>query len=269
MTSVYEADDLFVAGTSPSGWPERLGETMKARKLLFLGLGLAVIIFAGAITLNLLPGKQSGVQGDGSAAAPPVSQSASPASPPAANQSSKASPTAQSTAPATTASLKPKITLPVEGGGPALSPDPGRPLEVNSPAPSATQVLLPSSKPQLPLVVAPLPQSADAAGKLAPGYPEQALPALEGSKIISSSVSPQNAILQTSLVANTAREPLAVKAFYQAHFAPLGFGSTDAPASAGSTATWFTRGTDKVTVTVTPIKGGASYIVYGVLHAGK
>ncbi|MFQ4147480.1 hypothetical protein AAGW05_02100 [Arthrobacter sp. LAPM80] len=75
--------------------------------------------------------------------------------------------------------------------------------------------------------------------------------------------------MQTSLVANTTREPLAVKALYQAHFASLGFGSAEAPASVGSTATWFTRGADKVTVTVASIKGGASYIVYGVLHAGK
>lgn len=240
---------------------------MKPRRLVFLGLGLAALIVAFAIVVNLLPGtapqnqaqsRTSSSAGTGADGAPATSTSA------ATSQSTPAASAAAKTTAATTA----KAATPKPAGG-APTADPAEPLEVNGPAPQATKLVLPTSQPRVALVFAPLPKSADATGKVAPGYPVKALPPVDGSKIVSSSVSPQNAILQTSMVASTSKEALAVKAFYQDHFAPLGFGMADAPATAGSSAIWFTRGADKITLTITAVKGGATYIVYGVLHAGK
>ncbi|WP_146070253.1 hypothetical protein [Arthrobacter sp. GMC3] len=237
---------------------------MKPRRLVFLGLGLAALVIAFAIVLNLMPGNAPGEQAQQGS----TSGSSAGSTPASTDSGGGQSPTTKAGSGEAAGS---PATAPSSGkqGAPAQSADPAKPLEVNTPAPQSTQLVLPTSAPQTALVSEPLPASADAVGKLAAGYPEAALPPMDGSKLTSSSVSPQGTILQTSLVASTASEPLAVKAYYQAHFAPLGFGTADAPASAGSTATWFTRGSDKITLTITPVQGGASYIVYGVLHAGK
>lgn len=241
---------------------------MKPKRLVILGLGLAVLVFAVGLFINLSQGNSPAGLAQGTSASPAA------ASKPPTSHTAPA-PSAQ---PSSAAASKPAASKPAEGkptatkppsssqGGPAASPDPAKPLEVQPPAPEATKMVLPTSKPNAALVSAPLPKLADASGELAAGYPGEGLPPVDGSKIVSSSVSPQDTILQTTLVANSGSDAPTIKSFYQTHFAPLGFGISEAPAAAGSTAAWFTRGADKITLTVTPVQGGSKYILYGVLH---
>jgi hypothetical protein len=122
---------------------------------------------------------------------------------------------------------------------------------------------LPASK-VLPYPVnAPLPKSASAVGRLATGYPSEALPAAPGSKVRTSSVTSEGTHLQVTLTARTSAAVTEVVAFYRTALARYGMYDTPAPALNGATAVSFTRDGNSVTVTATPGSGGTSYVVFG------
>lgn len=250
---------------------------MKPRILVIAGLTLAVVIVAAAAAFNLMTGQPQ--------ATSPVADSTHSSSPsgiavpsPHAKVSASATSAATTPGPSGSASTgsQPKpsanskpseAAAPVNPKAPAATPDPSRPLEVVPPAPS-TAAGLPKSKTPAPLVTLPLPAAASANGALAAGFPSSVIETAPSSALKSSSVSPQEAILQVSLVAISPDEPQAIIAFYQKQFATLGLGAAEAPSNAGSSAMWFTRGSDKITVTATPHQGGGTeYNIFGVLHA--
>lgn len=237
---------------------------MKPRVLVIAGLSLAVVIVAFAVMLNLWTAQPSSVQ----AADSTSTQSASlPAATPQPSASQAGANSKAATA-APAVSGKPSAAPSVNPKAPAAAPDPQRPLEVVPPAKQSTSAALPKSRVDAPLVKAPLPGEGSANGKLVAGFPTDVIDTAPSSALKSSSVSPQGNILQVSLVAHSKVEPLAVMQFYQKQFAQLGLGAAQAPASVGSSAMWFTRGTDKITVTTTPRDdGGTEYSVFGILHA--
>lgn len=240
---------------------------MKPRNWVILGLGLAVLIVAAAFVINSMPGKSLASNASGPTNSSPASSSATADQ----QETSSAAKTNASSPPSGSKTKNPATTStapPVNPKAPAAAPDPKRPLEVAGPAQTRANVSLPASKHYAALVTSPLPKAASATGKIVAGFPSTALPPAPESHISSSSVSPQGKTLQVSLVATVPNaEPLAVMQFYQTHLGALGLGAAQAPASAGSTAMWFTRGTDKVTITVRAAKGGGTnYIVFGVLH---
>jgi cytoskeletal protein RodZ len=240
---------------------------MKPRNWVILGLGLAVLIVAAALVVNLMPASTLASNTND-----PTTRAPASSAPAAASQkaSSAAKTTASSPPAGSTASRPAKSSSAPTANpkAPASTPDPKRPLEVAAPAQTRANISLPPSKPHAALVSSPLPKAASATGKIVAGFPSAVLPLAPGSHVSSSSVSPQGKTLQVSLVAATTTEPLAVMQFYQTHLAALGLSAAQAPANAGSTAMWFTRGADKITITATAAKGGGTkYIVFGVLHA--
>jgi hypothetical protein len=52
--------------------------------------------------------------------------------------------------------------------------------------------------------------------------------------------------------------------FYRDVLAKYGMYDSPAPALGGVSSTAFRRGTDSVTIAITPIAGGTEYVVYGV-----
>ena len=120
-----------------------------------------------------------------------------------------------------------------------------------------------------PLVTRPLPRTASAQGALVRGYPAAALPAARHSRIDTTSVSSDGSRMQVALVATTDRSAAAVLRFYRLHLTGLGFREKPTTAAGGSEAAAFRRGPDVATVTVTPTRTGASYSLFGTLHAGS
>lgn len=238
---------------------------MKPRILVIAGLSLAVLIIAVAVVINLLPAQPA----PDPLAGPTSSQSANMASPgPSQTGTTPSGSSAEKpTKPSPTSG--PVKSVPADPKAPAATADPNRPLEV-PPAQKPKDPALPKSRDDGPLIKLPLPAAGSANGALVTGFPSSVIPEAPASAVKSSSVSPQGSILQVSLVAHNTAEPLAVMQFYQKEFAAMGLGAAQAPSAAGSSAMWFTRGNDKVTVTTTPHNnGGTEYIVFGVLHAGN
>ena len=120
-----------------------------------------------------------------------------------------------------------------------------------------------------PLVNPPLPTTATARGKLVSGYPTAALPVARSSRIDTTSVSSGDSRVQVALVATTDRTAASVLRFYRLHLNGLGFREKPTSAAGGSEAASFVRGPDVATVTVTPTRTGASYSLFGTLHAGR
>ncbi len=240
---------------------------MKPRILVIAGLSLAVVIIAAAVVLNLMTGQANT---NSATATPPPDSSVSPTAV-ASGAPSVAGPSeVAASGDAVGPGSKSADAAPQDPKAPAIKPDPNRPLEVLAPPAESTPPTLPKSREDGPLIKLPLPGEASANGALVTGFPSSVIPLAPSAAVKSSSVSPQDSILQLSLVARTSAEPLAVMAFYQKHFSALGLGVAQAPASTGSAATWFTRGTDKITVTTTPHQdGGTEYSIFGVLHAGN
>ncbi|AIY03627.1 hypothetical protein ART_4028 [Arthrobacter sp. PAMC 25486] len=258
---------------------------MKPRILVIAGLSLAVVIIAVAVVLNLMTGQPATsplADSTPTVSSSPTSPAASSATPSGEKPApTTATPSAGQPEPSVTTSAaepdesaspasNPPEAAPANPKAPAATPDPSRPLEVMAPAQQATAPVLPKSRTDGPLIKAPLPDEASANGEVVAGFPSTVIPTEPSSAVKISSVSPQDSILQVSLVAHSNLESLAVMQFYQKQFASLGLGAAEAPASAGSSAMWFTRGTDKITVTATPHPGGGTeYSIFGVLHAAS
>lgn len=133
---------------------------------------------------------------------------------------------------------------------------------------TAEQRSLPAVPPAAPLVVGGAPVGASELKSLVAGFPS-ALALAPGSSIVSSSVTSSGAIMQATLEATTATAAAEVVDFYTDLFAAVQLASSPAESVSGSNAVTFARGTDSVTLTVTPATNGSRYSLFGVLAIGE
>lgn len=152
------------------------------------------------------------------------------------------------------------------GVGRAGAPDQGyspRPTEAAEvPVATATPVTLPPSQPLAPLVSLPLPKSATGDG-VVDGFPSGVLPVAPDSTVTSTSLTSEGDRLQATLAAQTTGSLDDVTAFYRQAFTALGMLESDSPAVGGSTALRYGRGTDTITLTMTPGDAGTVYTLVG------
>lgn len=225
----------------------------RAMVAILATLGLALVIIVAASVLNILPGADT-------ASPNPVS-----VSPPAPSNPDAATGSEAGTGSET------KETNDDAKEGTAPAPDAtGQATEV-LPAPEETSPLgLPPSPPLPDLVTLPLPPTASETGALVAGYPANLIPPATDSTVTSSSVASAENRLQVTLAASTPMASDAVLEFYRVAFAANDFVDSVAPAASGSSALLFTRGTDTLILTVTPIPGGGTdYSVFGAFTATK
>lgn len=222
---------------------------LSRRTWIVAGLGAAVVLVAGAVTLTLLPGAGAPVGGTKTVA----DASATPSAAPRAT-SSPTSKAGATPAPAPTAKAEPpaagkRFTTEVIPADPAAAP------------------ALPPSTPLPYPVAAPLPKTASATGGLVDGFPTAVLPQLPGSKVATSSVAADSPNLQVSLTGTTSGSVTDVVDFYRQALAKFGMYDAAAPALGGATAVTYSRDGNAVTLTATPGKSGTSYALYGTFTA--
>ena len=126
---------------------------------------------------------------------------------------------------------------------------------------------LPPSAKRVPLVSTPFPATASASKKLVAGFPTAIAPK-PASTIVNSSVSSSGRILQATVSAKTDDSSDEVIAYYIELFAKIGLAGNQSPSTGGTVSYSFVRGSDTVTLTVTPSKkNGSTYALFGVLNA--
>jgi hypothetical protein len=167
--------------------------------------------------------------------------------------------------------------LPAPTPQPATEADPGTgPGTSDDAAPrTSTEVLpaepevvaLPPSQPVSALVSPPYPASASSLGQVVTGFPSDVLPGIPDSLIDSSSVATEDQRMQATLVARTTLPADEVLTFYRQHFAPLGLLESPISAAGRSQTVSFARGDESVTVAITGVTDGSTYIVFGTFAA--
>ncbi|MGW9402481.1 hypothetical protein ACWGQ2_00760 [Arthrobacter sp. NPDC055585] len=224
------------------------GRQLTARRaVVVLGLGLSILFLAGGTLLARLPGNVAFPAADGTPAPLPTADQVPGGIPPQKAQESTGA-------------------LP-----PAAAPDPDRPLEVPPGAATRDSGSLPVSR-ELPearvLVRLPLPAADAADGHLVADFPQDILPVVPGSLVLSSSVASSGNTLQAGLHASG--DPTAVLEFYEGHFQALGFQPGARETAGGTTTAVFSYGSSSVTVTTGEGTPGtaAEYFVFAVLRAG-
>jgi hypothetical protein len=239
---------------------------MNKRQLGITALGIAVSMTgAGILAAHLLSVDQPRAAAISSASAsaddvsPARVDGLSPASSPSAGDdegmTALPAPTPQ---PATEAD---------PGTGPGTSAD-AEPRTTTEVLPAEPEVLaLPPSQPLAALVTPPFPATASSLGQVATGFPSDVLPGIPDSLIDSSSVAVQDQRMQATLAARTTLESEEVLAFYRQHFAPLGLLESPITASGQSETVSFARGDDSVTLAVTDVTDGSTYILFGTFVA--
>lgn len=230
---------------------------MKTGQLVLAALGITVtLVGVGVVVAQLAPPEQTAAE----------SSPSEPGQPPSAAGSTP------------TASSPPDAPAPARTPLPDADPqtDADTNAETNADAPrTSTEVLpaepnitiLPPSTPRTALVSPPLPPTASSLGTLVSGFPTDVMPGIPDSLIDSSSVATAGARLQAALEARTTLRPEDVLAFYRQHFAPLGMLETPTEATKRSTTLSFGRGDDSVTLAVTAVAGGSSYVLFGAFTA--
>ncbi|WP_104162706.1 hypothetical protein [Cryobacterium sp. N22] len=133
--------------------------------------------------------------------------------------------------------------------------------------PGQVNVTLPPSKPRSALVSLPLPPAANSLGEVVDGFPTDVLPGIPDSLVDNSSVATQGDRLQASLEAKTTLGTDDVLAFYRQHFAPLGLLESPTTSTKRASTLSFARDDDSVTLSVTAVAGGSSYVLFGVFTA--
>lgn len=235
-------ETLPPAERPPGGKVPRPG----GRTVVLLGLLLSVLLVAAGMVLARLPGSGAGPAPGENAQQPGAAADQVPGG--AVPQETAAAPN----------------TLP-----PAPAPDPDRPLEVPPGAAGQPGGSLPASR-ELPeprtLLSLPLPEADAAEGRLVDAFPQDLVPPVPGSRVLSSSVASSGNTLQTGLRA--AADPAAVLEFYDGHFAALGFQPGARETAGGVTTAVFSYGNSSVTVTAGEPAPGAEYFVFAVLRAG-
>ncbi len=228
--------------SAPGGKLSRPG----SRTVVLLGLLLSVLLVAGGMVLARLPGSGTG---------PVPQENARHSGAPAGQVPGGSVPLATAAAP---------NTLP-----PAPAPDPDRPLEVPPGAAGQPDGSLPASR-ELPeprtLLSLPLPEPDTAEGRLVDAFPQDLLPPVPASTVLSSSVASSGNTLQAGLRA--AADPAAVLEFYDRHFAALGFQPAARNIAGGVTTAVFSYGSSSVTVSTAP-EAVPEYFVFAVLRAGQ
>jgi hypothetical protein len=208
----------------------------RTRGFVIAGVVASAAIVAAAVVLNVLPG-------------------AAPASHTSAGSTSTATP---GTVPPGKAGTEKSDSTAL----PAAPKDPGKRVttEVLPPTATATIPTLPPSTPAPALYSGPLPDGAHASGTLVAGFPEN-VTVIPGSRIGTSSVSSDSGRMQATLTATTSRSAGDVTSYYTTSLGRFGLASSTLPAAGGSTALGFNRDGSSVTLTVTPTKDGARYVL--------
>lgn len=223
-------------------WGAPTERSRVSRRVIVAAMAFALIVIAAAAVVNFLPGATA------PSAAPGASQAAHPISTPSVSPIGPVTPVPSSEAPVASPpnSVGPRITTEVQ---------PGRGTE---------QSTLSLGVPLGPLFSGPMPKSASAAGSIVAGFPST-IPIAPTSKISNSSVSSSGDILQVTLTAKSAANAEDVISYFRSVFAKVQLPLNPLPSIGGSTAVSFSRGSDRVTLTVTPDNSGSRYTIFGVL----
>lgn len=165
----------------------------------------------------------------------------------------------RSTQPTSESTPIPGVAAPSAGSRDEAAPDPTGPAQSRSSPPAISADESPA-----PLVGGTLPDDAASLRALVAGFPE-VIPLAGKSTVVASSVSTSGNRLQATLDATTELPPSSVTDFYLSTFAALALTGTSTQSTGSSTGTVFTRGSDSVTLTVSPEGAGSRYSLLGVL----
>lgn len=230
---------------------------MNKRQLGLTALGLTVAVAtAGLIVAQLLPAADRSrvvTESTPSATALPTPDAGGAPTP------AEPTPTDDAAAPAPVGPQADAIPDTDTEVGPRTSTEVLPPGQVN--------VTLPPSKPRSALVSLPLPPAATSLGEVVDGFPTDVLPGIPDSLVDNSSVATQGDRLQATLEAKTTLGTDDVLAFYRQHFAPLGLLESPTTSTKRASTLSFARDDDSVTLSVTAVAGGSSYVLFGVFTA--
>ncbi|WP_309075584.1 hypothetical protein [Paenarthrobacter sp.] len=238
---------------------------MMARRLVIVGICLAVLIAAGAIILDQMAG-QPGPSAAQSTSSSAPSAGSSNTSSGGASPGGAGDPTGDplSGSPTSGADGNDDGSAGNSGEGDA-GQSTAKPLEVLPPV-TATPTGLPQPSAPAPLVTG-LPEPGSAAGGVVDGWPADILTLPEGTTIGSTSVSTSGNVLQVAADGIIAKPQPEVLASFRQSLVAHGFWSEPAPAAEGALAERFVRGTDTVTVSVsTTGTGNSRFQLLGSLH---
>jgi hypothetical protein len=252
--------------------------TLISRRLRFVASSAAVVvagaavlaIAAGTAASSSTPPPEAAAASEPAVTEPAVTEPAptepAPTEPPAAAPQDTA---ADAPSPAAQPGPDPLVDPAGPGGSGPESPGPGPGTEIPPVAPvdAAGGPGLPESEVLPPVLTGPAPETATAVGEVVDGFPA-AIPIPVGSAVLTSDVAVENQRVRVSVTATTASSGAEVLGEYDSAFAAEGFLPAEAPAVGGSAARTYSRGSESVTVTVTPMEtGGSAYSVLALLAA--
>ena len=155
-----------------------------------------------------------------------------------------------------------------DAGAPVPSPGVRTSTEVEAaaPAPAPTPADEPAQAQARPASLLPdgIPRSASQLGKLVSGFPA-AVPIVDDSTIVSSSVDSNGGTVQATVVARTPRSADQVLELYQTAFAALGLPATAVASANGDRALAFARDGSSVTLTVSDSSTTTNYSLFAVI----
>ena len=155
-----------------------------------------------------------------------------------------------------------------DAGAPVPSPGVRTSTEVEAaaPAPAPTPADEPAQAQARPASLLPdgIPRSASQLGKLVSGFPA-AVPIVDDSTIVSSSVDSNGGTVQATVVARTPRSADEVLELYQNAFAALGLPATAVASANGDRSLAFARDGSSVTLTVSDSSTTTNYSLFAVI----
>lgn len=203
------------------------------------------LVAAGVVMIVLLTGGSPPT----AQPAPPAASSPTASGAPSAGPLPGATPTTGSevTPPATGSPSLPRPTTPPNAGQPPQT-GPG-----TAPAPRDAD---------RPLVAAPLPPPGSRTGGLVAGYPARIVGPLNGSDVVSSSISTEGTVMQLSLVATSSASADAVRAHYRDLWRSLGLKDR----KAGDGTVTYAGAYESLSLSVGASGTGNRYTIYGVFR---
>ena len=155
-----------------------------------------------------------------------------------------------------------------DAGAPVPSPGVRTSTEVEAAAsaPAPTPADEPAQAQARPASLLPdgIPRSASQLGKLVSGFPA-AVPIVDDSTIVSSSVDSNGGTVQATVVARTSRSADEVLELYQTAFAALGLPATAVASANGDRSLAFARDGSSVTLTVSDSSTTTNYSLFAVI----
>ena len=153
-----------------------------------------------------------------------------------------------------------------DAGAPVPSPGVRTSTEVEAatPAPAPANEPAPAQAEPASLLPDGIPRSASQLGKLVSGFPA-AVPIVDDSTIVSSSVDSNGGTVQATVVARTPRSADEVLELYQTAFAALGLPATAVASANGDRALAFARDGSSVTLTVSDSSTTTNYSLFAVI----